>query len=171
MTIHALVHTTGVVLGSNYIPLEVAYYDVTGFECAFLVKSPLSFQEAKASFPHIRPDVKMSTRDGLTLDRVRDFLQTRYLILHSLLGSSSSDIVFGHKGNSYQKTFLNQMHLPHTLNVETFLVPSLSQLRNMYPHVVFPDCPHHVTSSRCARTALHVLLIYMIQQNLILPIG
>jgi len=169
MAVHALVHTTGVVLGHDYIPLEVAYIDATGFEYGFQLTSPLSFQEAKDTFPDIRPDAKMSTRDGSTLDDVRDFLHTRYAILQRLL--SRSDIVFGYKGNSYQKTFLNQMHLPHTCNVETLLVPSIPKLRNAYPFVVFPDCPHHVNSSRCARTAVNVLFLYMAQQNLILPIG
>lgn len=170
MAVQALVHTTGVVLGRDYIPLEVAYLDVTGVECVFLLTSPLSFQEARNAFPNIRPDAKMSTQDGSSLDTVRNFLHTRTAILQKIL--RRSDVVFGYKGDSYQKTFLNRMHLSHTRNVETLSVPSLPKLLRMYWYVVFPDsCPHHVTSSRCARTAVHVLFAYMLHQNLILPIA
>lgn len=169
MAVHALVHTTGVVFDREYVPLEVAYLDVTGLAQDFLVKSPLSFREAKKRFPRIRPDAKMSTRDGFTLDDIRQFLLSRNAFLQKLL--NRPDVVFGYKGDSYQKTFLDRMRLPHVLNVERFLVPTIARLRYMYPFLIFPECPHHVTSSRCARATVHLLFLYMTQQNLILSIG
>lgn len=167
--VHALVHTTGVVLGREYIPLEVAYCDVTGIEHCFLLQSPISFREAQRIYPNSLPDAIMSTQTGVTVATVRQFMHARNSTLQSVL--KQSDIVFGFKGDSYQKSFIEQMHLPHIVNVEQLLVPSLHRLRSMYPHLVIPDCTFHVKPSRCALSAVRLLVAYMMEQNLILPLG
>lgn len=167
--VHALVHTTGVVLGREYVPLEVAYCDVTGYEYCFLLRSPMSFRVAQTNYPYVQPDARMSTHNGVTLDTVRQFVHDRISILKDVL--KRSDIVFGYKGESHQKKFLDLMDVPHTVNVERFLVPSLFILRQLYPYMVVTDCPYHVTISRCAFSAVRMLITYMMEQNLVLPIS
>ncbi|GFT75869.1 uncharacterized protein NPIL_18891 [Nephila pilipes] len=169
MAVHALIHTTGVVLDKQYIPLELSYVDVTGYEIYFHLKSPYSYDETIRQFPHARPDVIMTTKHGTSLANVLHFLQARYHQLQEQFPNTI--IVFGCKGNSYQMQVLRQTGLPHLVNVEEFGVPSLKMLAQFYPFIVVPSCPCHVKPSKCARLAVLLLACYMFQQNVILPFG
>lgn len=171
MTVHAIVHTTGVVLGKQYIPLEFAYYDVTHFEGSFLLTSPFTLQEALQTFPHAQPDAKMCKHEGYSLVNIKNFLYARYYDLQKALGPVN--IIFGYKGDGYQKQFLLQMNLPSIVNVETMNVPSLYTLRRMYPQVVtqYQDCVHHDKPTKCAMMSVSLLAVYMCQHNLILPLS
>lgn len=163
MSVHAIVHTTGVVLGKTYVPLELAYVDVTGYEITLQLKSPMSFKDAKRHFPHARPDAIMSSYKGLTVDDVMHFLRSRYVQLQ--LECCQADIVFGCKGRSQMNVLIG---LPHVENLETVGVPSLKVLR--HPHTV--DCPLHVAPTpKCARYTVRLLASYVFQQNGILPLG
>ncbi|GFS81002.1 uncharacterized protein NPIL_467691 [Nephila pilipes] len=111
MAVYALIHTTGVVLDKQYIPLELSYVDVTGYEIYFHLKSPYSYDETIQQFPHARPDVIMTTKHGTPLANVLHFLQVRYHQLQEQFPNTI--IVFGCKGNSYQMQVLRQTGLPH----------------------------------------------------------
>ncbi|GFX70873.1 uncharacterized protein TNCV_1688561 [Trichonephila clavipes] len=167
MAVHALIHTTGVVLDRQYIPLELGYVDVTGYEIFFQVTSPYSYSEAIKLFPYARPDAIMTTLNGTPLANILHFLQVRYHQLQAQF--PDTDIVFGCKGNSYQMNILRQTKLPHLINVEMYGVPSMRRLTLMYPHIVADSCPWHVRPSKCVRFATRLLALYMFQQHVILP--
>ncbi|GBN19807.1 hypothetical protein AVEN_267429-1 [Araneus ventricosus] len=169
MAVHALIHTTGVVFGKKYVPLELAYLDVTGYEIHFLLNSPYSYTEAIQQFPHASPDVLMTTCRGMALDNVLHFLRLRHQQLQETF--PDTPIVFGCKGNSLQMDVLKQTNLPHLINVETLGVPSLKVLAQTFPHLVFPSCSWHVKFSKCARVAIRLIAAYVFQQNTILSVG
>lgn len=148
MAVHALVHTQGVVLGNKYIPLELAYIDVTGYEIYFSITSPLTYFEAKRLYPHCRPDAFMSTRSGVPYPAALQFLRQRYETLVLLFGD---DVRFGHKGPTYQKEILLRAGLDDRLvNVEAFGVPNLKRLYLQHP---MRRCSLH--SARLVWNVLH----------------
>lgn len=169
MAVHALIHTTGVVLGKKYLPLELAYLDVTGYEIHFLLNSPYSYTEAIQRFPHASPDAVMTTYRGNDLSSVLHFLRVRHRQLQEIF--PNTPVVFGCKGNSLQMDILKQTELPHVINVETLGVPSLKVLAQTFPHLVFPSCSWHVKLSKCARVAIRLIAAYMFQQNTVLSVS
>ncbi|GFY48568.1 hypothetical protein TNIN_18451 [Trichonephila inaurata madagascariensis] len=67
MEVHALIHTTEVVLNRQYIPLELGYVDVTGYEIFFQVTSSYSYSEVIKLYPYARPDAIMMLLNGTPL--------------------------------------------------------------------------------------------------------
>lgn len=169
MATHALIHTTGVVLGKKYFPLELAYLDVTGYEIHFLLNSPYTYNEAIRTFPHARPDVLMTTLRGTGLSSVLQFLRVRHRHLREIF--PDTPIVFGCKGNSLQMDVLKQTELPHLVNVETLGVPSLKVLAQTFPYLVFSSCSWHVKFSKCALVAVRLIAAHVFQQNPILSVS
>lgn len=161
MAVHALVHTTGVVLEKKYFPLELAYWDVTGYEIHFLLNSPYSYSNLIQRFPHASPDALVTTDRGTSLSSILHFLRVRHQQLRETFPNTA--IVFGCKGNNMQMDILKQTNLPHLVNVETLGVPSLKVLSLMFPHLVLPSCSWHVKQSKCARVAVHLVATYMCQ--------
>lgn len=146
---HALVHTQGVVLGNTYLPLELAYRDVLGGSAHFLITSPLNYSKMKRLYPHARPDVLVTTVQGIPYSEVLHFLKLRFQILSSTF--PSTPILFGYKGNSYQPQVLVDAGIPNRVNVERFGVPAL-QVTN---HI----CRWHKGNRRkCALVALEQIL-------------
>ncbi|GIY89222.1 uncharacterized protein CEXT_656621 [Caerostris extrusa] len=152
MAIHAFVHTQGVVFGRNYIPLEVAYMDVTGAVVHFRIKSPMSFMEAKRNFPHIRPDVIMCKETGVDYVYALEMLRQHVQRLMDVF--QTSHIVVGYKGDSFQPQILLHAGIQHMVNVEKFNVPALRHLGQTYD----PNCPFHkYPTSKCAHRAVHLV--------------
>lgn len=162
MPVCAIIHTVGVVLGKKYIPLEFSFADITGQEMHFQLKSPISFHTAKMLFPHARPDAVMTTCNGYTFEEVVTILWNRYRELETMF----SPVIVGCKGNSYQMQVLHETQLPYVINVETFGVPSLKNLKRFVG-----DCQWHVTPYKCSRFTVRVLAWYMFHQNFILPLS
>lgn len=158
---HAIIHTTGVVLGKTYVPLELSYIDVTGYEIHLQITSPMSYHEATTQYSHIRPDAIMSTYRGVALDKVISFLNIRYQQLQQQFPDTL--IVFGHKGNGTQLQFLQQTQIPHLENVEQLGVPALHILAEMYPSVTIPPCSLHVKCFKCSRAAVRLIAAHMFQ--------
>ncbi|GFT38401.1 uncharacterized protein TNCV_3064491 [Trichonephila clavipes] len=129
----------------KYIPLDLGYVDVTGYEIFFQVTSPYSYSEAIKLYPYARPHAIMTTLNGTHLANILHFLQVRYHQLQSQF--PHTDIVFGCKGNSYQMNILRQTKFPHLINVEIYGSPSMRLLTLMYPHIVADSCPWHVRST------------------------
>lgn len=168
MIVHALIHTTGVILGNEYFPLEMAYIDVMGYETTIHIKSPIDFMTAQREYPNARPDAVMSKYMGVSTNQWKQFLKRQYESLQAQCGTPH--IVFGCKGNSNQMQVLKQADIPIVVNMETLNMPSLAALKNMYPHLVLPNCPWHVKpTDKCAR--LSVVLMAMFQQNSVLPLS
>lgn len=166
MTVHALVHTTGVILEKKYVPLELAYWDVTGYEIHFLLNSPYSYSDTIRRFPHASPDVLVTIDRGTSLSSVLHFLRVRHQQLQQTF--PNVEIVFACKGNNMQMDVLKQAHLQHIVNVETLGVPSLRVLSQMFPNFVFFGCSWHIKYGKCARSAVRLIAAYMLQQNFIL---
>lgn len=146
---HALVHTQGVVLGQTYLPLELAYRDVLGGSAHFLITSPLNYSKMKRLYPHARPDVLVTTVQGVPYSQVLHYLQLRFQILSTTF--PSIPIVFGYKGNSYQPQVLLDAGIPNRVNVEMYGVPAL--------HGTDRTCPWHKGNRRkCALGALEQML-------------
>lgn len=148
---HALVHTQGVVLGKTYIPLELAYWDCLGESVHLLITSPLNYSKMKRLYPKARPDVLVTTVEGVPYSRVLDYLKWRFEVLSNAF--PSIPILFGHKGNSYQPRVLLDAGIPNRINVETLGVPAL-QVSNT------DTCHWHKGNPRrkCARAALEQIL-------------
>lgn len=154
MTISALVHSQGTVFQNQYIPLEIAYVDVTGVHVCFLIKSPLSFWDAARIDPNMKKSlhVVMTTRDGVRYSEVERFLSERYTVLKDVFGPS---VLFGYKGQSYQKNVLGDIP---SINLETLGCPSLRQLQTRFPNLQ-RNCPYHLyPNQKCARHVLQLLL-------------
>lgn len=161
MALHALVHTQGVVLGKQYIPLELGYIDVTGYEIHFQITSPLSYSKAKRFYKSFIPDAIMTTRQGQPYSDVLRFLRERYHELSRLY--KTPEIYFGYKGRSYQPTVLRDAGLERVINVDTLGLPALRHLATSYNVGQF-TCPFHNQSFKCARLAVR-LIWYALQQN------
>lgn len=150
--IHAIVHTQGVVLGNTYIPLELAYWDRLGESAHLLIASPLNYSKMKRLYPNARPDVLVTTVEGVPYSRVLDYLKWRLEVLSDAF--PSIPILFGHKGNSYQPRVLLDAGIPNRVNVETLGVPALRAVSNT------DTCRWHKGNRprKCARAALEQIL-------------
>lgn len=164
-TVQAILHTTGVVLGKRYVPLELSFTDATGFNIHFHLNSPLSYREAITLFPHARPDAIMTTQNGISFEEVVRFLQFRY---RELLDQFPR-VVVGCKGGGYQMQVLRSTQLPDTVDLDTLGVPSLKTLSSANPLVC--NCSWHTVTRKCSRVAIQLLANYVFQQKLILPLG
>lgn len=154
----ALVHTQGVVLGSSYVPLEMAYVDVLGVQAHFLITSPISFTAMRKFYPHSRSDVTLITDGGTPYSHVLEFLRTRYqCLLLLLLQAESSAVVFGYKGGSYQPQILRDAGIPSIFNIEEWGDDSVPAL----PPPPRATCPFHPPTrfrSKCAAAAIEAML-------------
>lgn len=146
--ITALVHSQGIVVDKKFYALEIAYIDVTGYRRVFLVNSPFTFHDIRYMYPKLRIHVLMTRYDGTSYGDVVKFLKQRYEHLSQQFPNTS--IVFGHKGESYQKNVLESARVPR-INIEKYGVPSLSELENMFPEITV-SCPNHVGiyKNKCA---------------------
>lgn len=146
--IHALVHSQGVVLGSTYYALELAYEDVTGTRAHFHITSPLGYYKMRRCYPHARPDVLVIAKGGTPYSKVLDFLKRRFRYLRDCWGEA---VVFGYKGESYQPQVLRDAGISRIINVEKLGVPALRITDNA--------CSWHKrTLSKCALVALNQIL-------------
>lgn len=150
---HALVHSVGVVLGNTYVPLELAYSDVTGYHVNFLITSPINFAKIRRLYPSSRPDAIVTTTDGVPYSCVLAFLKQRQETLRAQFGTPV--VVFGYKGSSYQSNVLKDAGIAHHLNVETLGVPKLTH----HEHT----CPWHKGPSKCAAAALNQMLTHLLK--------
>lgn len=148
--IHAIVHTQGVVLGRTYMPLELAYWDITNFRAHFIITSPINYYKMRRLYPHSRPDVMMITDGGTPYSEVLRFLRNRYLYLQQILAPR---IVFGYKGESFQPQVLRDAGIPDRVNLEVYGVPPLKHEN------ANGACPWHKGNrSKCALVALDRIL-------------
>lgn len=146
--IAALVHTQGVVLDSQYVPLEMAYLDALGGRAHVHITSPISFTAMRKFFPHSRSDVTVITEGGTSYRQVLAFLRDRFQLLSYHLGPT---VAVGYKGASYQPQILRDAGIPSLVNVETLGVPALTS--------AVGECPWHRGSrSKCAAVALNQIL-------------
>lgn len=149
---HAIIHTKGVVLGETYIPLELAYKDVTGLLCHFLITSPMTFSKMRRCYPNCRPDVEVTTQGGTSYSDALSFLRSRYNFLQTVY--PHEPIVFGFKGQNYQPKILIDAGIPNRVNVEVFGVPPLQ--RNV---TVESSCVlHKGNPNKCALVALNQIV-------------
>lgn len=143
----AIVHTQGVVLGSTYVPLEMAYQDILGARAHLLITSPIPYAAMRKLYPHSRPDALVVTDGGTPYPEVLDFLRLRFRFLASQLPA----VVFGYKGESYQPLMLRHAGIGSVVNVEKLGVPAL--------RVTAHACRWHRRSpSKCAASALEQIL-------------
>lgn len=155
MTVHAIVHTQGVVLGRHYHPLELAYADRLGHVAHLLIASPIRYSDMKRQYPRSFPDVLMSVEGGASYSSVLSFLQGRYRLLQRAY--PSSDIVFGYKGQSYQSDILRDAGLSNTVNLESLgRMPRLDHRTRYHPY-----CPWHRGHSKCALDAVARILSFL----------
>lgn len=161
--IHALVHTQGVVVTNKYIVLEFAYRDVTGVVEHCLVKSPLSFRDAKRKDFRIRPDVIMTNEHGVPYASVLNFVCNQYYRLRNVL--RVENVVFGFKGNSYQPKILRDAGLSSIVNIEDLGgIPSLKTLTLEGNG----GCPFHARNSlKCAKRATDFIWNVLQQQKIL----
>lgn len=154
--IHALVHTQGVVLGNTYVPLELAYRDCLGERAHLLITSPLNYSKMKRLYPNARPDVLVTTVEGVAYSQVLDYLKRRFQVLSHTF--PSSPVLFGYKGNSYQPRVLLDAGIPNRVNVEKFGVPALQVVSGI------DTCPWHKGNRhrKCARAALEQILSHAV---------
>lgn len=148
----AFVHTQGVVLGKKYIPLELSYVDFMGYRQTFLIQSPISYKKAIRCYPLSKPEVIMTTRNGIPIEYIVRFLKERY----NLLGRSP----FLCKGESYQPDILKRANIPYT-NIETVSkVPSIRTLERLYPYIDKTNCPFHAYPGRnkCSTHVVRLLI-------------
>lgn len=146
----AIVHTQGVVLGSTYFPLEMAYHDILGARAHFLITSPLPYAAMRKFYPHARPDALVVTEGGTPYSEVLDFLRLRF----RFLASQFPAVVFGYKGESYQPQMLRDAGIGSVVNVEKFGVPALQVTTNACRW-------HRASPSKCAATALEQILRHL----------
>lgn len=157
----ALVHTQGVVLGSSYVPLEMAYVDVLGVQAHFLITSPISFTAMRKFYPHSRSDVTLVTEGGTPYSHVLEFLRTRYQCLLLLQAPSAAAVVFGYKGGSYQPQILRDAGIPSIFNIEKWgSGAALPALPPPPPLHTAAACPFHPPRfrSKCAAVAIDAIL-------------
>lgn len=154
---HAIIHTKGVVLNNIYVPLELAYCDVTGYFYHFHITSPLNYSEMRRQYGPVRPDVQVSVTSGTRYLDVLQFLRNRYDILQTLY--PKDQIFFGYKGEKYQPKVLKDAEIPHIVNVETLGVPPLKEIK-ITDNFAF-SCPlHKGRLDKCALLALRRILSY-----------
>lgn len=163
MTVHAIVHTVGIVLNKQYYALELSFVDVTGYEQHFHIQSPVPYSYVRKYFPHSRPDVIMTMENATPYHQVLQFLQARFIYLKTLL----PDVTFGCKGGSYQANVLRDAHIPTWINLDLLGLPSLQKLSQMYD--VISTCPWHKVMFKCSRTAVYLIQRYLLEQQMILP--
>lgn len=143
----AIVHTQGVVLGSTYIPLEMAYHDILNMRAHFHITSPVPYAAMRKLYPHSRPDVLVVAEGGTPYWEVLDFLKVRF----RFLASQFPAVVFGYKGESYQPQILRDAGIGSVVNVEKFGVPALQATADA--------CRWHARiPSKCAVKALEQIL-------------
>lgn len=154
----ALVHTQGVVLGSKYIPLEMAYVDILRMQAHFHITSPISFTAMRKFFPHSRSDVTMITEGGISYAQVLAFLNQRFHYLNALFPQSTGS--FGCKGTTYQTQILKDAGISNIINVETLGVPALRHARVDTITDLTAYCPWHIGRrwNKCAKVALNRIL-------------
>ena len=168
MAVHVLIHTSGVTLGSQYFPLELAYGDVTGYQLTVQIKSPIPYKTRLEAFPHAHPDAIMSAYKGFSEEQWIRFLQNRYTSLQTEL--ATPDIGFGCKG-AHQMAVLQRAQIPRIVDVETVGCPSLDTLKERFGSQR-PRCPWHVApTDKCARFAVHLMTTHFTQQQPVLPLG
>lgn len=151
---HAITHSKGVVLGKRYVPLELAYRDVTGTIVNFQITSPMTFSKMRKCFPRCRPDSKVCVDSGIAYSDVLLFLKDRYDFLQQLF--PSEPIVFGYKGEYYQPIILRDAGIPNIVNVEKFGMPPLKP-------VLTSDIScdlHKGNLNKCALVALDQIASY-----------
>ena len=151
---HAITHTKGVVLNKTYIPLELAYQDVTGLLCHFHITSPMTYSKMRRMYPHCRPDVEVSINHGIPYSEVLKFLKNRHESLQQMYPYTS--IIFGYKGEMYQPQILKDAAIPNIVNVERYGVPPL------HP-VIINDifCSLHKGNlNKCALVALNQIVSF-----------
>lgn len=149
----ALVHTQGVVLGSTYFPLEMAYHDVLGVRAHLLIASPLPYAAMRKLYPRARPDaLVVTTEEGATpYAEALDFLRCRSRCLAAHLPA----VVFGCKGRSYQPQILLDAGLGGVVNVEALGVPPLRPTPT-------PCRWHRGAPSKCAAWAVEQMLRHLL---------
>lgn len=145
----AIVHTKGVVLGDKYVPLELAYCDVTGLLSCFHITSPMNYSKMRKCYPLARPDVEVTTSGGIIYSDVLKYLKDRYEFLQNLF--PNTEIVFGYKGGSFQPNILKDAGIRNIMNVEQLGVPTVN--RNIMNSA---NCPLHKGNlKKCALVALN----------------
>lgn len=148
---HVIIHTQGVVLGDHYIPLELSYRDVLGFEKHFLINSPLNYSKIRRLYPSSRPDVIVTVTEGTPYSEVIAFLIERRQFLETLY----QPCVFGYKGNGYQTKVLDDAAIENRLNLN--MLPKL----NYVGHCSW----HKGKFSKCSRAALAQMMYHLTPPN------
>lgn len=158
--IAALVHSQGYVFDKHFYCLELAYTDIWGHHCVFLIKSPRSYKNLKMLRPKL-PITVLVNRPGKTVsyNYVIDFLRKKYGNFQRLLPYET--IVFGYKGKSYQSDILQHARIPHIVNMEIFGVPRIDLLMEMYPEEQRMCDLHPKREKRCAELILRLICRYM----------
>lgn len=153
---HAVIHTKGVVLGDEYVPLELAYRDVAGLLCHFQITSPMNFSKMRRLYPNCRPDVEVTTVSGTSYSDTLKFLKNRYDFLQTVY--PHTPVVFGYKGELFQPKILIDASIPNIVNVETFGVPPLKRNLNIECF-----CPlHKGDPNKCALVALNQIVSHFL---------
>lgn len=148
--VQALIHTTGVVLGSTYIPLEFSYCDILGYKTHQLITSPINYSKIRRLYPYTRPDVHVTIKDGIPYSEVIRFLKSRYEYLLKEIGYCT----FGYKGESYQTKILRDANILDSVNIEIFNVPKLNHTHT--------QCPwHHNSYDKCSERAIEEILNHL----------
>lgn len=163
----ALIHTEGVILSRKYNVLELAYSDILGTNKHFLIKSPISYTEAKQRNKYLHKSLQVIMCKSnyyynervYTIDEIKHFLKSQYVLLNLYYGPS---IQFGYKGKSYQKDILKECNIP-CVNIETFGVPSIKRLIAKYPRVKKYCFYHKLPYNKCAEHILRLINTYIFE--------
>jgi hypothetical protein len=147
---HAIFHTQGVVLKHVYVPLEFSYRDVCGASIHVLVRSPINYFKIRRLYPSSRPDVLVTTTEGVAYSQIISFLKARRKVLESVL--QTPVVVFGYKGHNQTKV-LDDAGISHRVDVGNLGVPSLRHVQS--------TCAWHKGPSKCSRFALKQMLRHL----------